>query len=105
MPEPSLSRKLRGDLDNIVLKALHKEPGRRYSSALEFAGDIERYLQGKPVTARPDTLLYRTGKFVRRHKAGVTMAALAVVLLITAFAVTAFQYAVAQRERGRAERR
>jgi hypothetical protein len=98
-------RELRGDLDNIVVKALQKEPQRRYSSSLEFADDIERYLVGKPVRARQDTTWYRPGKFVRRHKVGVTMAALSVAMLVAAFAVTAFQYRVAERERRRAQQR
>jgi eukaryotic-like serine/threonine-protein kinase len=105
-PKPSaLVRELRGDLDNIVLKALHKEPERRYSSALGLANDIERYLSGNPVTARQDTAWYRTGKFMRRHKIGVAMAALALTMLVTAFAVTAYQYRVAETERQRAQRR
>jgi non-specific serine/threonine protein kinase/serine/threonine-protein kinase len=98
-------RELRGDLDNIVLKALHKEPPRRDASALELADDIERYLAGKPVGARQDTAWYRTGKFVRRHKVAVTMAALSITVLVTAFAVTAIQYRVAERERRRAQER
>jgi non-specific serine/threonine protein kinase/serine/threonine-protein kinase len=99
------ARELRGDLDNIVLKALHKEPQRRYSSVLEFADDIERYLVGKPVRARQDTAWYRTGKFIRRHKVGVALASLSVTMLLAAFAVTAFQYRVAEHERQRAQRR
>jgi non-specific serine/threonine protein kinase/serine/threonine-protein kinase len=99
------ARELRGDLDNITLKALHKEPQRRYSSALEFADDIERYLVGKPIRARQDTAWYRAGKFVGRHKVAVTMAALSITMLIAAFAVTAFQYRVAELERQRAQRR
>jgi len=100
-----LARELRGDLDNIILKALHKEPQRRYSSALEFADDIERYLVGKPVRARPDTPWYRMGKFVSRHKMAATMAALSITLLVTAFAVTAVQYRIADRERRREQQR
>ncbi len=69
-----LRRRLRGDLDNIVLKALRKEPERRYTSVDQFSEDIRRHLEGLPVIARPDTFWYRGGKFVRRHKAGVIAA-------------------------------
>ncbi len=65
------SAELRGDLDRIVMKALHKEPQRRYVSAAEFSADIERYRNGFPVAARPDSWRYRAGKFVRRHRLGV----------------------------------
>src|SRR5262249_55002055 len=70
-----LKRQLEGDLDNIVLKAMRKEPQRRYASAEQFSEDIRRYLLGRTVIARKDTLGYRSGKFVRRHKAGVAAAA------------------------------
>src|SRR5580704_8561817 len=62
-----LKRGLAGDLDNIVLMAMRKEPERRYGSAQQMAGDIQRYLDGKPVIARRDTVSYRASKFVRRH--------------------------------------
>ncbi len=80
----ALQRRLRGDLDNIVLMALRKEPGRRYGSAAQLARDLESHLQSLPVMARPDTLPYRARKFVRRHRAGVTAAAV-VVLLVAGF--------------------
>ncbi|MBN1569371.1 MAG: tetratricopeptide repeat protein [Acidobacteria bacterium] len=70
------SRRLRGDLDNIVIKAMHKEPGRRYVSVEQFAADIRRHLDGLPVLARPATLGYRTAKFLRRNKAAVLAVAL-----------------------------
>lgn len=82
-----LQKKLRGDLDTIILKALRKEPGRRYSSAEQFAEDIERYLAGLPVTAHPDSHSYRIRKFIRRHKIGVASIA-AFVLLLAGYAVT-----------------
>ena len=78
-----LRRRLRGDLDNIVLKALHKKPKRRYSSAHELAEDIERHLQDRPVKARPPTLPYRAKKFIRRRKREV-VAASVVLMLATA---------------------
>jgi len=62
-----LKRRLKGDLDNIVLKALRKEPARRYVSAEQLAEDIRRHLHGLPVTATPDSFSYRAGKFVRRQ--------------------------------------
>ncbi len=69
---------LRGDLDTIVLKALRKEPARRYSSVLELSEDLRRHLEGRPVSARKDTLGYRAGRFVRRNRVAV---AAGVVLL------------------------
>ena len=67
-----LKRKLSGDLDMISLKALRKEPARRYLSAEQFSEDVRRYLEGRPVRARGDTLGYRTLKFVQRNAAGVS---------------------------------
>ena len=81
------NRRLRGDLDNIVLKAMKKDPARRYSSAVEFSEDIRRYLDGLPINARPDTSLYRTTKFVRRHWIGVSATAAAVMSLAVGVAV------------------
>lgn len=107
MPRPpstvapaSRQRLLRGDLDTIVLKALRKEPERRYASAEALAKDLKRHLEGRPVEARPDTATYRTRKFFQRHRAGVTATA-AVVVLITAL-VTFYTMQLAQ-ERDRAQ--
>jgi serine/threonine-protein kinase len=69
-----LRRELDGDLDNIVLKGMHKDPQRRYASAEALSDDVGRYLNGEPVTARKDALGYRAGKFIGRHKLGVTAA-------------------------------
>ena len=77
-----LRRRLRGDLDNIVMMALREEPERRYASADQFAEDIERYLSGRPVIARKDTAAYRLLKFIRRHRLGVGMAAAVIVLIL-----------------------
>jgi serine/threonine protein kinase/tetratricopeptide (TPR) repeat protein len=99
-----LRRRLAGDLDTIVLKAMQKEPQRRYASVDQLAGDLGRHLQGLPVVARKDTLGYRTRKFVGRHKLGVAAAA-ALLLLIVAFAVTAtvlWRRAVREEHRARA---
>ncbi|MCP3979631.1 MAG: serine/threonine protein kinase [bacterium] len=82
-----LRRELSGDLDNIVLKALSRQPERRYSSVAQLVEDIERFLRGLPVSARPDSLTYRVGKLVARYKLAAGFAGLALVLLL-AFAVT-----------------
>src|SRR6185295_17378817 len=81
-----LRRQLAGDLDNIVLKAMHKEPQRRYASVDQFSNDIGRHLKGLPVAARKDTLGYRSAKFVGRHKVGTSLAAL-ILLLIVGFSI------------------
>ncbi len=93
-----LARQLAGDLDNITLMALRKEPARRYQSVEQFSEDIRRYLTGLPVLARKDTFSYRAGKFARRHKAGVTTLALLVAFAV-ALAVLVVRIA---RERDRA---
>jgi eukaryotic-like serine/threonine-protein kinase len=100
-----LKRRLRGDLDNIVLKALRKEPTRRYASAEQLADDIRRHLQGLPVTATPDSVPYRASKFVRRHKAGAAAAALVALTIIGGVVTTLREARIAVRERARAERR
>jgi serine/threonine-protein kinase len=99
---PRLARRLRGDLDTIVLKALSKEPSRRYASAEALAEDIRRHLAGHPVLARRDTIAYRAAKFVRRHKVAVAAAVLATVSLLLGLVGTAWQARVAARERDRA---
>ncbi|MEM7583338.1 MAG: serine/threonine-protein kinase [Acidobacteriota bacterium] len=83
----ALRRRLRGDLDTIVAKAMHQDPARRYSSAAGLGEDLRRHLIGQPVTARPDRLAYRAGKFLRRHWLAVAVAA-TFVAMITTFAVT-----------------
>ncbi|HLG95533.1 MAG TPA: protein kinase [Bryobacteraceae bacterium] len=100
-----LKRQLRGDLDNIVLKAIRKEPDRRYVSAEQLSEDIRRHTDGLPVTARPDTFSYRSGKFVRRHKAAVIAAAMVLLALLGGIAATLRQAAIARTERARAEQR
>lgn len=82
-----LRKRLRGDLDTIVMKALRKEPERRYDSAEQLASDMRNYLKGRPVTAHPDSLSYRTAKFIRRHQIGV-VATLAIVILLIGYAFT-----------------
>ena len=78
----ALARRLRGDIDRIVLMALRKEPERRYASAKELAEDVEAHLAGLPVRARPDSFLYRATKFVRRNRVAVALAAAVLVSLL-----------------------
>ncbi len=105
-------KSLRGDLDNIVLMALRKEPARRYASVAQFSDDLRRHLEGLPVLARKGTLCYRAGKFIRRHRAGVAAVALIALSLIGGIIATAWQAKrateeakIAKQERDRAERR
>jgi non-specific serine/threonine protein kinase/serine/threonine-protein kinase len=94
---------LRGDLDNIVLMAMRKEPARRYSSAAQFSEDIGRHLDGLPVAAHKDTLSYRTRKFVRRHRVGVVAASLVLLAVISGMIATLWEWRVARLERAKAE--
>jgi non-specific serine/threonine protein kinase/serine/threonine-protein kinase len=100
-----LRRRLAGDLDNILLKALSKEPARRYASVDQFSEDVRRHLSGLPVVARKDTLAYRTAKFVRRNRAVVVAGVLTLVALVGGMIATAWQARVARLERARAEAR
>lgn len=100
-----LQRRLAGDLDNIVLKALRKEPQRRYASVEQLAEDLTRHLEGRPVSARQDSWSYRAGKFVQRHKIGVAAAILIAATLVTGVIVTAREAKVAEQNRLRAEKR
>jgi len=88
---------LRGDVDTMLLKALRKEPARRYLSAQEFAEDLGRHLDGRPVRARKDTLGYRAGKFAGRHRTGVAAAILILVSLLGGLVATAWQWRRAER--------
>ena len=80
-----------GDLEHVVRRALDEEPARRYASAAALADDIARYFDGRPLAAGPDRIGYRMAKFVRRHRAGVGIAALAVAAVITAASWLAFE--------------
>ncbi len=82
-----LISELKGELGTIVMKAIRKEPERRYESAGQLADDIRRYLSGKPVKAHADSRLYRAGKFIKRHPAG-TVSAAAILLMIVMYLVT-----------------
>jgi non-specific serine/threonine protein kinase/serine/threonine-protein kinase len=96
---------LRGDLDNIILKALRKEPSRRYGSVAQFSDDIRRYLEGRPVTARKDTFNYRAVKFIKRNKVAVAAAGLILLSLVGGIFATAFEARRAELQRARAENR
>lgn len=85
------------DLERIVAKALHKEPARRYGSAEALADDLRRYLDGRPVVAHPDSRWYRSVKFVRRHRLGVSLAALALCAVFAAAGVALHQAGSARR--------
>ena len=100
-----LAKQLKGDLDNITLMALRKEPQRRYASVEQFAEDIRRHLENLPVLAREDTFRYRVSKFVARHKASVGVTALAALALIIALAVTLHEARIARREQAREQQR
>ncbi len=96
---------LRGDLDNIVLMALRKEPERRYQSVEQFAEDIRRHLENRPVLARKDTSGYRATKFVRRNKTALTAAAVVLLVLVGGIIATSWQAQKARATQARAERR
>lgn len=82
---PVRPARLRGDLDTILLKAIRKDPARRYGSVDEFAADLRRYLERRPISARPDSLWYRTQRFVQRNRTGVAAAAAVLALLAWGF--------------------
>ena len=88
---PVLRQQLRGDLDAIVLMALRKEPERRYSSAEQFAEDVRRFLEGRPVLARRDTIGYRARKFLRRNRLVVAAAAVMLAVLVAATGFSTYQ--------------
>ena len=98
-------KSLRGDLDNIVLMALRKEPERRYQSVEQFSEDIRRHLEARPILARQDTISYRAAKFVQRNRAITAAAALLFLSLLGGLVATTWQARRAEAERARAERR
>lgn len=103
LPMRAMKLALKGDLDNIVLKALSTEADRRYPSAGAFADDIQRYLDRQPVSAHPPSSWYRASKFVARHKGGVLTSAAFVIAIVAALAMALWQANVAQREATRAD--
>jgi tetratricopeptide (TPR) repeat protein len=98
-----LSSEIKGDVETIVAKALKKVPAERYANAAELADDVRRYLAHEPIAARPDARLYRTAKFVQRHRAGVATAAAAVIALSVGVGVALWQAHEAQAQRVQAE--
>jgi serine/threonine-protein kinase len=94
-----LRRRLRGDLDVIVLRALAEDPARRYPSAEGLLADVRRHLDGLPVAAHGDSLRYRTAKFVRRHRPAVVASALVLTSLVGGLGAALWQGARAARER------
>lgn len=95
-------RRLRGDLDSIVLKALSKDPGLRYTSAEQLAEDLRRYQEGLPVSSRAPSSAYRLAKFVRRHTLGVATAAVVLTILLAGGTVLAVQSVRIAAERDKA---
>ncbi len=97
--EPHLAKSLQGDLDNIILKAMQKDPAQRYGSADEFIADIQRYLSGHAVIAAGNSSWYKTGKFIRRHWLGISAVS---VFLLTLASLTTFYTLKLATERDRA---
>jgi serine/threonine protein kinase len=100
-----LHQRISGDLDNIVLKAIRKEPHERYGSAEQLSEDIRRHLEHLPVLARKSTVAYRCRKYVLRHKIGVAAAALVFLSLLTGIDLTLREARIAHANELRAERR
>ncbi len=99
------SPRLSSDLDNIVLKCLRRETERRYDSVADLSADIERFLGGRPVAARPSTFGYLASRFIARNKLAVGAAMVVVIAVLAGLAVALWQAGVANAERDRAERR
>ena len=100
-----LRRQLRGDLDTIIAKALKKHPHERYTTVTTMSEDFGRYLKHEPIAARPDTITYRAGKFVRRNRTAVMLAALVLVASIAGLVGTMIQARTANRQRLIAQKR
>ncbi len=103
-PKPSTlgNRALAGDIDTIILKALRKEPERRYASVAALSDDVQRYVDGLPVRARGDSFGYVAGKFVRRHRLALGAAAVVFMSLVAATTYSAVQARAVARERDKA---
>ena len=104
-PVPYPAKSLRGDIDAIVLKAMARDPAERYASAQELSEDLGRFLLGQPVVARPPSVRYFLVKAARRHRAGFAAAAVSVVAIVVALAVSLWETRVAVTERDRARQR
>ncbi len=103
MLEEALGPDAPRDLRKIAAKARRQKPTDRYTAAAEMAGDLRRYLAGEPVMAHEDGIRYRAGKFVRRHRLGAAVAAIAAVAVLAAAGVSIWQAGVAQAERAKAQ--
>lgn len=103
--EAQTAKDLRGDLDNIVLKCIRKEPERRYSSIEQLSADIDNYLNGRPVSASSDSWRYRSRKFIRRNVYAVAAVGIIMLSLVGGMGATLYQAEVARRERERSEKR
>ena len=102
---PRLRAQLEGDLDNILLKALEKQPEHRYASVQDFAADLRAYLAGRPVSARAATWPYLAWRFVGRHRLAVGLAATAMLALVLGLGGTLWQMQLAREAQARAEHR
>lgn len=100
-----LTKILRGDLDNIILKSLRKDPADRYLTVEQFSEDVRRHLTGEPVSARPATFSYQFIKFVGRNRTSSIFAAIAIIALFGGLSISIRQTYVARQERERAEKR
>jgi serine/threonine-protein kinase len=98
------ARRAQGDLDTVVLAALHRDPARRYGSAADLGADLQRFLTGRTVRARPDSALYRTRKLLQRHKLAAAALAAAMLSLVAGTVVSQRQARIAQDQAQRAER-
>ena len=99
----ALSREAWADLDVLCLTAMHKDPARRYRSIEALIRDVDHYLKGEPLEARPDTVRYRTAKFIRRNRLAVAAGTIFTIGLAVATAASVYQANVARREARRAE--
>ena len=99
----ALSQAAWADLDVLCLTAMHRDPARRYRSVEALIRDIDHYLEGEPLEARPDTVRYRTAKFIRRNRLAVAAGTVFTIGLAVAMAVSVYQASVARREARRAE--
>lgn len=105
LPVEKLSKRLAGDLESIVAKAIHKQPEQRYSSMAQFSEDISRHLRREPVIAHQNTFIYRSAKFIRRHKLGIATGAFVFALVVGGMVAIVRAERKARAEQAIAERR